>query len=176
MAIGYTAPVLQYTTTVAEVENLAILKWDDRVGEAADAANQGIRCPAGAQVEGFGAIITEAITNASAQHCVLKCQVVAYEGASAVTAGTMTLPKDSTEAQTSTNKTFPTDRTGAQAVAVGARLFSPTIYQVPPGGHVYLEITLGAGAAGGAIRGFLLLRPNAEPGAVTASPVTVLNS
>ncbi len=174
---GYTEPVQVYSYADTQVEaTAAILVQDTRAGEAATAALQGIRCPTGAQVEGFGVTITEALTNANATHCIVTCQAIAYEGQSAAAVDTLTLPMDSTEADTTTNKTFPDAETGTTAVAIGARLYNPTLYQVPPGGVVYLQVTQAAGAAGGAFRAFLVLRHNsALPGATGNSPVTIIN-
>ncbi len=174
---GYEGPFTVYNYLLQEFEAAAaVCILDERQGEAATAALQGIRCPAGAQVEAFGVTITEAITNANATHGVLTLQVVPIEGGSAVAKATLTLPKDSTEVQTSTNKTYPSDRTAAQGVAVGARLINRTPVQVPPGGIVYVEKTVAAGAAGGAGKPFLVLRVSGDGGALAASPVTVIAS
>lgn len=145
---------------------------------AGSVARDGVRCPAGCSIEAFGVTITEALTNASATHCVVALKAVNIEGGTTTTVASITLPKDTTEVTPST-QTSPSDRTATQAVAVGARIISSATtipYNVTPGGIFYVEITQAAGAAGGAIRPFVVARHNGIPGALAASPVTKIAS
>lgn len=184
--MAYTDPrhVFEYTNaagTTLEVEAAAaICKRVGRVadaGTAASAALDGVRCPAGCDIEDFGLLVTEAITNANATHFIIALKVVAVEGGSATTVAQITLPKDSTEV--TTDDVRPSDRTAAQAVAVGARFRSSDVdlpYKVPQGGHFYVEVTQAAGAAGGAVRPFVVARFPGSVAPTTASPVTSIAS
>jgi hypothetical protein len=165
-------------TTVEVEAAAAILK---RIGTAADvgtaatAALDGVRCPAGADIEAFGFTITEALTNAHATNAVLTLQTCTIEGGAATATCTMTLPADSTEVTLANVR--PSGRTVAQAVAVGARwLCSSTNlpFHVVPGGYFYVEMTVAAGAAGGAIRPFVVVRFPGNVDPTTASPVTTI--
>jgi len=159
-----------------EVELGAIIcTQKNRVGETGTAVLQKIQCPAGAVIEQFGVIVTEALTNAHATNLVLTLQTLAIAGASAVAADTITLPASSAEITLADVR--PSGRTITQAVAIGARFVSSgTPINVPPGGAFYLEVTTAAGAAGGAIEPFVVYRTPGLCAAVAASPVTPLAS
>lgn len=148
---------------------------------AGSVALDGIRCPAGGSIEAFGVTITEALTNANATHCIVAVKVVDKEGGSTTTVAAITLPKDSTEVTVADARAFDGTPTAAQCVAAGARIVSSDTdipYTVPQGGVVYVEVTQAAGAAGGAIRPFVVIRQTGQPdpGAKASSPVLKIAS
>ena len=153
---------------------------------AGSVAIDGIRVPHGATLESFGFTVTEALTNGNATHCLLALKVVDKEGGTTTTVATITVPKDSTEV-TPTTQTSPSTTSAANAVAAGARfIFNPQVAdlkvnsqawpsQVPGGGIFFVEVTQAAGAAGGAIRPFVVYRPAGyETQGSTTSPVSEL--
>lgn len=148
---------------------------------AGSTAIDGIRFPAGGSIETFGVTITEALTNANATHCIVAVKVIDKEGGTVTTPATITLPKDTTEITIANARASDTTPTAAQCVAAGARLISSDTdvpILVPQGGIAYVEVTLAAGAAGGAFRPFLIVRHNGQPNPGTAalSPITTIAS
>jgi hypothetical protein len=181
----HTDPRVTYEFDETQVETAAaIVKRLGRTADAATAAStalDGIRCPAGAQIEAFGLTITEALTNANATKCIVAVKVIDKEGGSTSTAAQITVPSQASDVTVANARAFDGTPSQAECVAAGARLLSSDSdipYTVPQGGIVYVEVTQAAGAAGGAVRPFLVIRQNGQPnpGAKAKSPVLSIAS
>lgn len=173
-AAGVASEDVQVEATAAIMGRLGRLadETDD-----ASVAFDAVSCPAGAQLDSFGVVLTEALTNANATHCTVALKVLDKEGGSTTTVAVITLPKDSTEIVTANLR--PSTATAAQAVAAGARILSSDAdipYTVPQGGKFYVEVTQAAGAAGGAFKAFVIARQNGMPDPTAASPITHIAS
>lgn len=148
---------------------------------AGSTAIDGIRFPTGGSIESFGVTITEALTNANATHFIIAVKVIDKEGGTTTTPITLTLPKDTTEVVIADSRGSDGTPTATQAVAIGARIISSSTalpVLVPQGGIAYVEVTQAAGAAGGAVRPFLVCRHNGmpNPGPVAKSAITQIAS
>jgi hypothetical protein len=148
---------------------------------AGSVAIDGIRCPTGASIEGFGLTVTEAITNANATKFVIAVKVVDIEGGTTTTPITLTLPNAAADVTIANARASDGTPTTTQCVQIGARFRSSSTalpVLVPQGGVVYVEVTTAAGAAGGAVRPYLVMRHNGQenPGPKAKSPITSIAS
>ncbi len=168
--------IVQIDYEPTDVETAAaICTRQDRIDQNATALLQSAKCPAGFVIDQFGVNVVTALTNAHATNLVLTLQTVAYSGASAVAAATITLPAQASEVTLA--DIVPSGRTQAQAVAAGAQFtYEGATINVPAGGEWYLEITVAAGAAGGRITPWVLGHSPGFVDGVTAAPCTPLAS
>ena len=177
-------------TLAVEVEATAdILFLGGRLADAGTGSTallDSVYFPNGGQLEAFGLIITEAITNTNTTRCIVKVQYVSTFGASASAAATINVPNandftvgnastsyDSTNGITGPN-VRPQGTTTTIAKAVGSRIVHPGFttttgpsakvlpFKLAPGSNIYVEVTQAGGAAGGAFNAFVICRHNSS--------------
>ncbi len=164
-----------YSYEPLEVEvAAAICTLDTRAGEAATALLQSIYCPMGFQIDKVGVVVTEGLTNAHATNLILTLQTVTVSGGGVTAKSTLNLPAEA--AEVTAGDILPSGTSQAASVAVGARFYTTLNlpFLVIAGGEFYLEVTTAAGAAGGAIKPFVVGRVRGELDPITANPVTPL--
>ncbi len=164
-----------YTYTVLEVEAAAaIIKLDTRLESEATALEQSIFCPMGFQIDTFGVVVTEGLTNAHATNLILTLQTQTVSGGGVTAKSTLNLPAQASEV--TAGDILPSGTSQAAAVAAGARFYATLNlpFLVIPGGAFYVEATTAAGAAGGAVKAFVVGRVKGTLDPITANPATPL--